>query len=443
MKKLKCFTQHNNSRNLDFQCESLESRVMLSTVELLAAGSLGNELMELQIDEVPVQTWTLEAGADQGNLQRYVYESAETLSPNQIRVVFLNDFYDRGRIIDANLRLDAMVLDGIRYETESPTVLSTGTWRPEDGVAPGFRESEYLHANGYFHFDAPRPNGSLITVRAAGQTGQEQMRLLIDEQVVATWDNLFVVGGSASLELWESYNFLADEFVNADQIRVEFTNDAYDPATRFDNNLFVQSITIDGTNYRTDAPSVLSTGTWRSETGDARPGFFSSQALHVNGYFAFSSDTTNQGSQVLIVAGGSEGGEQMNLRISGELVRSWIVDQGANDGALHVYGFRTASTVTADQIQIEFIGNNYVPGVFDAILRVERIAVDDVEFQTESSNVFSSGTWIGDGVVPGFPQSEFLHIDGFFQYSMGTLNLAASSLANSRNTGNLNRTNLS
>lgn len=297
MLKLKRFLKLENSPELPLECESLEPRVLLSTVELFAAGDVGNELMQLQVDEVAVQTWRLGTGAAQGNFQRFVYETPETLSPDRIRVAFLNDSYDPANGIDASLRLDAMVLDGIRYETESPSVFSTRTWRPEDGVAPGFRESEYLHANGYF---------------------------------------------------------------------------------------------------------------------------------------AFSSDTDNQGSPILIVASGSEGGEQMNLRIDGALVPSWFVDQGANNGAFQVYGFRAASTVTADQIQIEFIGDRFVPGVFDANLRVDRILVNGVEFQTESPSVFSSGTWTGDGVFPGFPQSEFLNSEGFFQYTTGGPNPGAVSLANNR-----------
>ncbi len=436
MLKFRRFLKFEIPVELPLECESLESRVMLSTVELFAAGSAGNELMELQVDEAPVWTWFLEAGADQGNLQRYVYESPDTLSPDRIRVAFLNDSYDPANGVDANLRLDAMVLDDIRYETESPSVFSTGTWRAEDGVTPGFRESEYLHANGYFQFAAAGGSGSQITVRAAGLTAQEQMRLLIDDNVVASWSN---VGGIPDEQIFRSFNYNANELVTADRIRIEFTNDFFDPPFGLDRNLFVQGITVDGVDYQTDSPTVLSTGTWRSETGDVRPGFFGSQVLHTNGYFAFSSDTASQGSQILIVASGSEGGEQMNLRIDGELVRSWFVDQGANNGAFQVYGYRAATAVTADQIQVEFVGDSFIQGVFDANLRVDRILVDGVEFQTESSSVFSSGTWTGAGVFPGFPQSEFLNSEGFFQYTTGGANPGAVSLANSRYAVNENQ----
>ncbi|HBJ38595.1 MAG TPA: sugar dehydrogenase [Planctomycetaceae bacterium] len=413
---------------LALNCENLEPRTMLSSVQLLAAGVTGDELMELRIDNVTVQTWRLNAGADQGNFQSFQYQTAESLTPDRIRVAFINDVFDPENGIDANLRLDAMLLDGVRYETEDASVFSTGTWRVEDGVTAGFRQSEFLHANGFFQF-AATDTGSQVTIRAAGQTGQEQMRLLIDNNVVATWNN---VGGNPNQQIFQTFQFRANQFVTADRIRVEFTNDLFDPSNNLDRNLTVQGMTLDGVEYRTDSPTVLSTGTWRSETQDVRPGFFNAQTLHSNGYFSFSNNTTNQNSQILVIASGSEGGEQMNLKINGQIVRSWVVDRGANSGTFQVYGYRADSSVTADQIQVEFVGDRFVPGIFDANLRVDRILVDGIEFQTESPNVFSNGTWIGDGLSFGFAQSEFLSSDGFFQFTTGGNSPGAVSLASNR-----------
>ncbi|HBJ37281.1 MAG TPA: hypothetical protein DDZ51_21515 [Planctomycetaceae bacterium] len=151
-------------------CEPLEQRTMLSTVQLFAAGSDGTEQMQLRIDGVAVQTWQLEAGAEEGNFRAYVFESNTPLNANQVRVEFLNDNYDPQNGIDANLRLDAISIDGVRFETEDPAVFSTGTYRSADGIVPGFRQSEYLHTNGYFQFfddsavnePAPLTPGSVI-----------------------------------------------------------------------------------------------------------------------------------------------------------------------------------------------------------------------------------------------------------------------------------------
>lgn len=157
------------SDELQLQCESLESRVMLSSVQLLAAGVAGTEQMQLQIDGVAVETFNLGTGAYEGAFQTFNYETPDSINASQIRVAFLNDSYDPANGLDANIRLDAIIIDGVRFETEATNVLSTGTWLPEDGLVTGFRQSEYLHTNGYFQFavqtnpgPAPLTPGSVI-----------------------------------------------------------------------------------------------------------------------------------------------------------------------------------------------------------------------------------------------------------------------------------------
>ena len=73
--------------------------------------------------------------------------------------------------IDRNVRIDAIAIDGIRFETEAPDVFSTGTWKPEDGIVPGFRQDEFLHTDGYFQYADTNPGGSRLQVRAGGDEG--------------------------------------------------------------------------------------------------------------------------------------------------------------------------------------------------------------------------------------------------------------------------------
>ena len=101
-------------------------------------------------------------------------------------VVFTNDLYDPVNGVDRNLRVDSITIDGVTYQTEHPTVYSTGTWQPEDGIVPGFRESEILHTSGYFQYAEILPNnGSVVEIRANGTEGPENMELRID----GTWFN--------------------------------------------------------------------------------------------------------------------------------------------------------------------------------------------------------------------------------------------------------------
>ncbi|QDT08933.1 DUF4347 domain-containing protein [Planctomycetes bacterium K23_9] len=126
-----------------------------------------------------------------------------------------------------------------------------------------------------------------ITIRAAGQTGQEQMLLQIDGATVATFNN---VGGDASNRNFQTFTYGVDG-VSADDVRVLFTNDAYDPANGIDRNLIVDSINIDGVTFETEADNVFSSGVWVSDVGFV-DGFQNSETLAGNGYFQYASGDT-------------------------------------------------------------------------------------------------------------------------------------------------------
>ncbi len=149
-------SQSDNTR-MTLTSETLEPRMMLSTVQLFAGGFDGTEQIQLQIDEVAVETFSLEAGGDAGQFSTFTFETEDTITADQVRVAFLNDRWDPDNDIDSNVRLDAIEIDGQRFETEDASVFSTGTWLPEDGIQPGFRESEILHTTGFFQFADDSP----------------------------------------------------------------------------------------------------------------------------------------------------------------------------------------------------------------------------------------------------------------------------------------------
>lgn len=271
------------------QIENLEDRLMLSTVQIIAAGVEGSENMQLQIAGSTVRNWTVGGDAYGGQFQTYTHTTTGTVTADQVRIQFTNDLFDQANNIDRNLRIDAIVIDGQRFETEAPTVYSTGTWKPADGVVAGFRQSEYLHANGYFQFAGGGNNGSTIKIAARGSEGGERFNLLINGA------NVFSATTTTANQVF-AYN--ANSTVTPDQIRVQFTNDLYDPANNIDRNLIVNYVEIGSTRYQTEAPNVFSTGTWLPADG-VQPGFRQSEWLHTDGYFQYGSSTGNAGSIAL------------------------------------------------------------------------------------------------------------------------------------------------
>ena len=274
------FKKESRQEDLQFDCETLEQRQMLSSVDIFAAGTTNEEIIELQIDGQTVQTIENIGGdANSGSFVKLSYESESPVDASQIRIAFVNDLYDPANGIDRNVRIDKIVVDGQVIETESSDIFSTGSWKPEDGVVAGFRESEFLNSNGYFQFPSRDSGntGSELEIRVKGDEGTEQFNLLIKGQVVGTF---------SVTQQFQTIRFTASETVSADDVRIEFFNDRWEPANGVDANLTVDNIKIDGVTFETEDPSVFSTGSWKAEDGIV-DGFRQSQTLNSNGYFQY------------------------------------------------------------------------------------------------------------------------------------------------------------
>ncbi len=385
-------------------------------ITIRAAGSTGEETMELQIDGVAVQTWNNVGGnASTRIFQTFTYNTSEAISADRIQVAFTNDRFLPSQP-DRNLRVDQISINGVEFEAESPKVFSTGTWKAADGVVPGFRESEYLHRNGYMQFSSQGAtqgtgSGSLIKILAAGDIGTETMQLRIRGEVVKTWNN---VGGNPFARQFQSFEYRAANTVLPDDIQVAFTNDAFVFGTP-DRNLTVDRISIDGVNYETEAPTVFSTGTYKPNDGIV-PGYRKSETLHVEGYFQYSTIQAGTGSLISILAAGATASEKMELRINDQVVQTWNGVGGNADAQIYqTYNYRAAGPVTADQIKIAFT-NDGLQNAVDRNLRVDKVVLDGLVFEIEAPTVYSTGTWkAGDGIVPGYREGEYLNADGYFQ----------------------------
>jgi hypothetical protein len=117
-----------------------------SSIEILAAGKAGTEMVQLLIDDVVVETFA-DVGGDFANgvFVTLSYEHDAPVAAGSIKVAFSNN---EGATRD--LRVDAIVVDGARVEAE--TTYSSGHWNDANGCGPGFESSEVLHCNGYFDF---------------------------------------------------------------------------------------------------------------------------------------------------------------------------------------------------------------------------------------------------------------------------------------------------
>ena len=146
-------TRRRRSARPKITFEKLEDRKLLATIDILAAGTSGTEQIHLYVDNQVVATFDdLGTGAYSNRFNTLSYQSEEAISAGDVRIEFVNDAYTP---VYRDVQIDAIVIDGERFEAESPDVYSTGTWKRADGVVAGYRESEFLQVNGYFQFADP------------------------------------------------------------------------------------------------------------------------------------------------------------------------------------------------------------------------------------------------------------------------------------------------
>jgi len=375
--------------------------MMLSSVEIFAAGSEGGEQMQLLINESVVQTWTVGAGADSGNFQTFNYSSPQSFSASDIRIAFTNDLFDPANGIDRNLRVDAIIVDGFFFPSDSPEVFSTGSWLPGVGVQPGFSESEFLNSNGYFQYSGSQGFNN-IQVRARGDEGGEQFRLIVQDVDVGTY---------TTSTNYQTFNYNTNNSVSAGDIRVEFFNDVFNQAQGIDTNLFVDYVSINGSQFQTEAPTTFSTGTWLPADG-VQPGFRQSEILHSNGYFDYQSG--GGGGQIEIVARGDEGTENLRVLSNGNLLGEFTVST-----SLQSYFVSAANYTAGSDLRIEFTNDQWDPANgIDANLIVDKVTIDGFTREVEDPSTFGFGTW-NNGFSEGFNQSEILNGNGYFLLNFG------------------------
>ncbi|EMI57315.1 protein containing Legume lectin, beta chain [Rhodopirellula sallentina SM41] len=254
-------------------------------ITVFAAGSTGEEQMQLEIDGTIVQTWNNVAGdAEAGVFQEFTYNGGADATADQVRVIFSNDAYEPSLDLDRNLRVDRVVVNGNTVQSEDPLVFGTGTWLPDDGISPGYRQSEWIHGNGYFQYYDNSELPSSISIYAAGSENTERMELWIDGTLANTWNN---IGGDADAREFVRYDYTATSQVSIDQVKIVFSNDLYENDGEIDRNLRVDKVVIDGAVYETEAPDVFSTGTYQDD--EISPGYKQAETLHINGYFQYGS----------------------------------------------------------------------------------------------------------------------------------------------------------
>lgn len=259
--------------------EQLENRMMLSTVQVFAAGDTGEETFDVYVGGEIAGSFNLNNVANE--LQLFEFETEEPVDPSDLRIEFTNDAYDAETGFDRNLTVDRIVIDfdsDNTVYTASETVFTNGTYI--NGVLKaGFGLGDTLYTNGYYQYGQDPTNRSDLTVYALGVRGEEEFEVLVDDQRVAVFSTADQFGMTA-------YHVSVNQPVTPSQVKVQFINDLYLPDEGIDRNLIVDRIEINNVAFPTESPEVFSTGTYIEGPG-VIPGFLRTEILHTDGYFQY------------------------------------------------------------------------------------------------------------------------------------------------------------
>ena len=433
-----------NTTHLDL--ESLEERILLSSVQIYAAGSTGQESLALRIDDAVVAEFNNVGGnVDAREFVELEFQTEQTISGDQIRIDFVNDFFDPSTGFDRNVVIDRIVIDGVTHETEGFSVYHTGLFANGGLTGPGLLQTENLNINGSLFFSsdnaAPAPTDERqVTFVARGTTGEEIVSLRVDGVVVER----FQLG-----TVNQQFEFRTSGDFRPEQIEFAFENDLFDAANGIDRNVTLEFLEFEnlgtGEQVRFDGSSseVFSTGTYLSSDG-VRPGFGRGDTLHANGVFRFGTDGSGQpdpgdsgsGSIVRFAAVGTTGEEVVQLLANEEVIfetelgRTFTVFGNVTRAEYEVV---TDLDLDLTDLRLAFVNDGVSETGDDRDVLVDYILVEDrdtgeVQRTTAADNsTFSTGTFVDGQLQDGLGRGFVLHTNGFFQFANSSRILVSAS----------------
>lgn len=409
-------TNTSRKTHAPLQLEALEERMMLSSVEIFAAGETGTEAFNLLLDGNVVQTFQNVGGNFEARqFERFVFDANGPVTADRVEIEFINDSFDANTGRDANLFVDRIVVEGNTFEAENSETFHTGLIDNGQFVGPGFLQTEVLNLNGRISFLAnqTRSFGTRIRVDASGDTGEEILQLQIDGQAVADFN--FAAAGQEQVLLFET-----DDIVDISRVRLVFTNDAFDAATGLDRNVRVRQFqTID---IQSGARNIFNTTDGRVFASESFTDLDGSVAGFGRGGFLTNGDSflevRETQTRIRVDAQGQTGEEILQIVQNGEVLAQF---QASTER--QTFFLESTEQIYLEDLQIRFVNDAFDPQTgFDRNLTVfnfQTIAIPSGEREiawTGESDVFGSGVFDGQGVVDGFGVSQTLVTNGFFAF---------------------------
>lgn len=238
---------------------------------------------------------------------------------------------------------------------------------------------------------------SEILVRARGRLGTENVDLIVNDSVVASWD---LTG-----PWFETFAYAIPEGVEVLSMRVRNDSGSWPEA------VVVDWVELHGRRHDSSASDTLSSGSWDAATG-CDTGFKESDWLTCdNSWFDY--DVSGRSRQLITVtARGRLGTENADLIIDGQEVASY--DLGTE---YRTFYYRMPPGRTADSLRIR----NEDDGWPNAVI-VDHVTASGLTYDSSSWRTLSSGSWdSASGCDEGVKMSDWLTCDNsWFDYGIDT-----------------------
>ncbi len=371
-----------------------------SRLVVRVAGASGEELVRVSVDGVVVLSFVASGSSSLWGAPVWVdheYVHSGVLVPSQVRVSFVND----GRSVSGggrDVRVDYISIDGVRFETEGSSVVSTGSWGNGSRCTPGSWLLDNLVCNGYFHYGHQAASANVPPEAIAGDDVT-----VID--VDGTGSETISFEGGASLD--EDGSIAEYRWTSNGALLATGSN----PAVDLDVGIHEVTLTVTDDDGETDTDTIVVTVGSPPAPEDVGVG----EAEPVLDPVA-----PGGGSRLVVRVAGASGEELVRVSVDGVVVLSFVASGSSSLWGAPVWvdhEYVHSGVLVPSQVRVSFVNDGRSVSGGGRDVRVDYISIDGVRFETEGSSVVSTGSWgNGSRCTPGSWQLDNLACNGYFQY---------------------------